>query len=150
MCRGVFLRISRCLPFLRRLLLISSGEVLKFDFPEALDEPNCIPTAEAMHWALPTGDHARVFPPDNTEDSTPASVEPLCPNDPYITALARDIPRAKAIVTYTKTCDDLARYICSDRFAGAFFRELDIGCVLRQGTRCGRAIAPSGNSGRMR
>jgi hypothetical protein len=62
MCRGVFLRISRCLPFLRRLLLISSGEVLKFDFPEALDEPNCIPTAEAMHWALPTGDHVAPNP----------------------------------------------------------------------------------------
>ena len=41
-----------------RALLIYSGEVFKFDFPETLDEPNCIPTADAMHWALPIGDGA--------------------------------------------------------------------------------------------
>jgi hypothetical protein len=80
MCRGVFLRISRCLPFLRRLLLISSGEVLKFDFPEALDEPNCIPTAEAMHWALPTGDHVAPNPcaptPPTSSDSPAISHGP--------------------------------------------------------------------------
>jgi hypothetical protein len=62
MCRGVFPRISRYLAFLWRTLLISSGEVLKFDLPETLGEPNGIPTSEAMHCTLPFGDHAAPNP----------------------------------------------------------------------------------------
>jgi hypothetical protein len=52
-----------------------------------------------MHWTLPIGDGAAI-PPDNTEDGTLASAEPLSPQDPYIAALGRDIPRAKSVVQY--------------------------------------------------
>ena len=73
MCRGVFLRISRCLPFLWRALLVYPGEIFRFHFPEALDEPNCIPTADAMHWAHPIGDHVAPNPcaptPPTSSDS---------------------------------------------------------------------------------
>ncbi|MGI6458694.1 MAG: hypothetical protein ACOX5J_01115 [Candidatus Hydrogenedentales bacterium] len=82
-----------------RALLIYSGEIFKFDWPETLDDPNCIPTSEAIHWALPIGDAAAI-PPDNTEADTFANAQPLSPNDPYITALARDLPRARIVVQY--------------------------------------------------
>ena len=100
MCRVVFPPFSRCLSSLWRALLIYSGEVFKFDFPGTRNAPNCIPTADAMHWALPIGDRASGFPPDSTEDGTFANAQPLSPTDPYITALARDLPRAKSVVQY--------------------------------------------------
>jgi hypothetical protein len=77
-----------------------SGEIFKFDLPKNLEEPNCIPTADAMHWALPAGDRACVFPPDNTEAGTFASAELLSPNEPCTTTLARALPRAKSVVRY--------------------------------------------------
>ena len=60
--QGVFPRISRYLVFLRRSVLVYPGEMFKFDFPETLDEPNGIPTADAMHCTLPFGDHAAPNP----------------------------------------------------------------------------------------
>lgn len=83
-----------------RALLIYSGEIFKFDFPETLNEPNCIPTSEAIHWALPIGDAAYAFPPDNPESGTLINAQPLSPKDPYIIALARDLPRAKSVVQF--------------------------------------------------
>ncbi len=115
MCRGVFLRISRCLAFLWRALLVYPGEIFRFHFPEALDEPNRIPTADAMHWALPTVDSAYAFPQvDETgiiSAASPAATD--CKSEPretskkdrvpltlYASALARNLPRAKSVVRY--------------------------------------------------
>ena len=124
MCRGVFPRISRYLAFLWRTLLISSGEVLKFDLPETLGEPNGIPTSEAMHCTLPFGDHAYVFPQvDETGVVSVASPgathckselrETLEKDDVpltlYAPALARDIPRAQSVVRYIHVSALLAR-----------------------------------------
>ena len=65
-----------------RALLIYSGGIFKFDLPETLDEPNGIPTAEPMQWALLAGDRAYAFPPDNTEDGTLAAPNPSAPTTP--------------------------------------------------------------------
>ncbi len=96
-----------------RARLISSGEIYKFDWPETLDEPNRIPIAEAMQWALPIGDHARVFP-EVDETGAVSAASPRATDwkyEPretlekdgdaasfYATALARDIPRAKSVL----------------------------------------------------
>jgi hypothetical protein len=91
-----------------RALHVYSGEIFRFHFPEALDEPNCIPTAEAMQWALPTGDVAYAFPEvDETgvvSAASPAATdwksEPRealekdgAPLALHATALACDLPR---------------------------------------------------------
>jgi len=96
-----------------RARLVYSGEIFRFHFPEALDESNGIPTAEAMHWALLAGDHARVFP----EVGATAGVSTASPratdrkSDPqealekdgdllalYAIAITRDLPRAKSVL----------------------------------------------------
>ena len=144
MCRGVFPRISRYLAFLWRTLLISSGEVLKFDLPETLGEPNGIPTSEAMHCTLPFGDHAYVFPQvDETGVVSVASPgathckselrETLEKDDVpltlYAPALARDIPRAQSVVRYihvsallARTRESLALSDSSNGLLGKIFR----------------------------
>ena len=98
-----------------RALHTYSGEIFKFDLPKNLEEPNCIPTADAMHWALPTGDVAYAFPEvDETgvvSAASPAATgwksEPREPSKKdraplalHASALARDLPRAKSVVRY--------------------------------------------------
>ncbi|MGI6459616.1 MAG: hypothetical protein ACOX5J_05910 [Candidatus Hydrogenedentales bacterium] len=100
MCRGGLPRIFRYLAFLSRALHIYPDAIFKFDFAEALGEPNCIPSAGAMQWVLPIGDRACVFPPDNTEAGTFASAELLSPNEPCTTTLARVFPWAQSVVRY--------------------------------------------------
>ncbi len=115
MCWVVFPRISRCLAFLWRALHVYSGEVFKFDFPDTLGERSSIPTAEPMHWALPTGDRAYAFPqvaetgivsvalPGATDCKSEPREALEKDGDPltlYASALARNLPRAKSVVRY--------------------------------------------------
>jgi hypothetical protein len=115
MCRGGFPQIFRYLAFLPRSVLVYPGEIFRFHFPEALDETNCIPTSEAMPWALPIDDGAYAFPEvDETRvisAASPAATD--CKSEPretskkdrvaltlYAPALARDIPRAQSVAQY--------------------------------------------------
>jgi len=82
MCRGGFPRISRYLAFLWRSVLVYPGEIFKFDFPETLDEPNCISTAEPMRCLFPIGDRVCALLPDNTEDGTLAAPNPSASTTP--------------------------------------------------------------------
>ena len=97
-----------------RALHIYPDAIFKFDFPETLGEPNCIPTVEAMRRIFPIGDVACAFPEvDETgvvSAASPAATdwksEPREPSKKdrvplasYASAPARDLPRAKSVVS---------------------------------------------------
>jgi anti-sigma factor RsiW len=85
-----------------RALLIYSGEVFKFDHPQSLDEPNCVPTAGAIQAAAAVAAlaiDAGETPDERDADFTEHVAAAQIPRD-YVDALASDIPRAKLTVTY--------------------------------------------------
>jgi hypothetical protein len=79
-----------------RAVLIYSGEIFKFDYPKSLDEPNCVPTMEAMLAAAEIlGFAVDVAVPQAERDDFPADNI-----TEYASALATDILQAQAILGY--------------------------------------------------
>jgi hypothetical protein len=78
-----------------RALLIYSGEIFKLDWPESLNDPNCIPRAEVLRTA-PSIVSLPLEPDADERCPTPNMTIPVG----FVDALANDIPRANSVTRH--------------------------------------------------
>ncbi len=85
-----------------RALLIYSGEIFKFDWPESLDDPNCVPTIEALQAVAAVSGIALDGRATLRATGAFSSQGAMTPDPPsgYVADLGQDIQRAKSVVTY--------------------------------------------------